>query len=209
VAGDTREVWADVHGERGALVEDLSGLTRQQWDVASLCAGWTVRDVVAHLAATAVLTKRKFVGEFMRAGFSVDRIVQRQVTAGRRRDPSELLAALRASANSTASPPLPTISRIVEIVVHGEDIRRPLGLHRRYSTDHLGAAVAYVAGDRLSGGSRRLAGLRLSGTDVDVVVGTGLAVEGPALSLLLAACGRRVALAELSGPGVDELGRRI
>jgi uncharacterized protein (TIGR03083 family) len=209
VAGDTREVWADVHGERGALVEDLSGLTRQQWDVASLCAGWTVRDVVAHLAATAVLTKRKFVGEFMRAGFSVDRIVQRQVTAGRRRDPSELLAALRASANSTASPPLPTISRVVEVVVHGEDIRRPLELDHTYATGHLGAAVAHVAGDRLAGGRKRLAGLRLIGTDVGVVVGTGLAVEGPALSLLLAACGRRVALPELSGPGVDELSRRI
>lgn len=209
MAGDTGGVWADVHLERGALVEDLNGLTPQQWGVASLCAGWTVRDVVAHLAATAVLTKRGFIREFIRAGFSADRIVQRQVTAGRDRDPSELLAALRASVKSTASPPLPTISRIVEIVVHGEDIRRPLGLRHTYSTDHIGAAVAYVAHDRLSGGSKRLTGLRLIGTDAEFVVGDGPAVEGSAVSVLLAACGRRVALSELSGPGVAELGRRI
>ncbi len=209
MVGDTRGVWADVHAERRALIEDLSGLTRQQWDVASLCAGWTVRDVVAHLAATAVLTKRGFAGEFLRAGFSVDRIVQRQVMAGRKTDPSELLAALRASANSTASPPLPVISRIVEIVVHGEDIRRPLGLDHAYCTDHIGASVGYMAADRRSGGRKRLAGLRLIGTDVDFVIGDGPAIEGPAVSLLLAACGRRVALPELSGPGVEELSRRI
>jgi uncharacterized protein (TIGR03083 family) len=174
-----------------------------------LCAGWTVRDVVAHLAATAVLTKRGFVRGFIRAGFNVDRIVQRQVLTGRSYDPVELVAALQESANSTASPPLPTISRVVEIVVHGEDIRRPLGLQHTYRTDHIAAAVGYVAADRLSGGKGRLAGLRLIGTDAGFVVGDGLEIEGPAVPLLLAACGRRVALPELSGPGADELGRRI
>lgn len=209
MAEDMRGVWADVHVERGALVEDLSRLGPEQWDVASLCDGWAVRDVVAHLAATAVLSMRGFVRELVHAGFNVDRIVQRQVAAGRTRSVADLLAALRASVSATASPPLPVISRIVEIVVHGEDIRRPLGLAHTYSTDHIGAAIAYVVGHRLSGGKRRLAGLTLIGNDADFIVGHGPAVEGPVVSLLLAACGRRVALGELSGPGVDELGRRI
>lgn len=160
-------------------------------------------------AATAVLTKRGFAGELIRAGFNVDRIMERQVAAGRSRAPTELLAALRTSMNSTVSPPLPTISRIVEIVVHGEDIRRPLGLQHTYCLEHVGAAVTYVAADRFSGGKRRLAGLRLIGPDAGFVVGDGLEIEGPAVSMLLAACGRGVALPELSGPGVDELGRRI
>jgi uncharacterized protein (TIGR03083 family) len=209
MAGATRDVWADVHVERGALVEDLSRLGPEQWDVASLCKGWAVRDVVAHLAATAVLSKRGFAREFVSAGFSVDRIVQRQVAAGRQRDPNVLLAALRTSVSATASPLLPVISRVVEIIVHGEDIRRPLGLRHAYSNVHVGAAVAYLAGDRLSGGKRRLAGLKLIGNDARFVVGDGLAVEGPAVSLLLTACGRRVALPELSGPGVGELSQRI
>lgn len=209
MAAATRDVWADVHVERSALVEDLAGLRPAQWEAASLCNGWSVRDVVAHLAATAALSKRGFAREFIRAGFSSDRIVQRQVAAGRRHDPAELLAAMRASVTSTASPPLPTITRITEIVVHGEDIRRPLGLRRAYSADHIRAAIAYLAGDRLSGGRKRLAGLRLIGTDAGFTVGDGLAVEGPAVSVLLAACGRRVALPELSGPGVAELARRM
>jgi uncharacterized protein (TIGR03083 family) len=209
VAGTARDLWTNVHTERGALVEDLVRLEPEEWEIASLCDGWAVRDVVAHLAATAVLSKRGFARAFVRAGFSTDRIVQRQVANGRRHNPAELLAALRTSAKSTACPPLPTITRIIEIVVHGEDIRRPLGLPHTYSTAHAGAAIAYLAGDRLSGAKRRLADLRLIGEDADFTVGDGLAVEGPAVSLLLAACGRRVALAELSGPGVDELARRI
>jgi uncharacterized protein (TIGR03083 family) len=209
VAGTARDVWANVHVERGALVEDLVRLEPEEWEIASLCDGWAVRDVVAHLAATAVLSKRGFARAFVRSGFSSDRIVHRQVANARSRTPAELLAALRTSANSTASPPLPTITRIIEIVVHGEDIRRPLGLRHTYSTVHVGAAVAYLAGDRLSGAKRRLAGLRLTGEDADFTVGDGPAVEGPAVSVLLAACGRRVALSELSGPGVDELARRI
>lgn len=209
MANATADVWADVHVERGALVEDLVRLEPEQWEVASLCEGWAVRDVVAHLAATAVLSQRGFAREFLRAGFSVDRIVRRQVAAGRRHAPTDLLKALRASVRSTACPPLPTITRLIEIVVHGEDIRRPLGLRRAYSTEHMGAAVAYMARDRLSGGKRRLAGLQLVGTDVDFTVGDGLVVEGPAVSVLVAACGRRVALPDLSGPGVGELARRI
>jgi uncharacterized protein (TIGR03083 family) len=205
----SRDVWADVHRERSALIEDLVRLEPGEWEIASLCDGWAVRDVVAHLAATAVLSKRRFARAFVRAGFSSDRIVQQQIADARGRSPAVLLAALQSSAKSTASPPLPTISRIIEIVVHGEDIRRPLGLRHTYSTTHIGAAIAYLAGDRLSGARRRLAGLRLIGEDADFAVGAGLAVEGPALSILLAACGRRVALSELSGPGVDELARRM
>jgi hypothetical protein len=88
------------------------------------CAGWAVRDVVAHLAATAVLSRAGFVREFIRAGFSTERIVQRQVSAARRRDASESLTALHSAVNCTVSPPLPTITRIIEIVVHGLSHRK-------------------------------------------------------------------------------------
>lgn len=202
------DIWAAVHHERAALAADLATLRRAQWDTDSLCAGWTVRDVVAHLAATAALSKRRFAVEFLRAGCSPDRIVRRQIAAGRTRDPQEVFAAFLAAAKATASPPLPVISRIVEIVVHAEDIRRPLGLEHDYRRDHIGAAVAYLAADRLSGGKRRLAGLQLVGTDAGFTIGTGLTIEGPAVSLLLAASGRTVALAELSGPGVAVLAAR-
>ncbi len=197
-----------MHHERAVLARDLAALQDAQWDADSLCEGWTVRDVVAHLAATATLSKRRFVSEIVRAGFSPERIVRRQIAAGRSRDPQQLLAQFSAAMKCTASPPLPVISRIVEIVVHAEDIRRPLGLVHAYRRDHIGAAVAYLAADRFSGGKRRLTGLRLVGTDAGFTVGDGLTIEGPAVSVLLAASGRAVALDELSGPGVAELAAR-
>jgi uncharacterized protein (TIGR03083 family) len=205
VAGD---IWTVVHEERAALARDLATLLPEQWDADSLCAGWAVRDVVAHLAATARLSTRRFVGEIVRGAFSPERIVQRQIVSGRTHEPEQLLAQFDAAVRSTASPPLPVISRIVEIVVHAEDIRRPLGVGHTYRRDHIGAAVAYLAAHRFSGGRRRLDGLRLVGTDAAFTVGDGLTVEGPAVSLLLAASGRRVALGELNGPGVAILAAR-
>lgn len=48
-----------------------------------------------------------------------------------------------------------------------------------------------------------MAWLRLQATDTDWAVGEGAQVEGPIAALLLLLTGRRVALAQLSGPGAD------
>jgi len=202
-------VWPVVHAERRALVEDLVGLTDGEWETSSLCAGWAVRDVVAHLAATAGLSRTGFVREFVGAGFSVERIVERQLTQAREHDASASLTDLRSAVYCVASPPLPLITRVVEIVVHGEDIRRPLGIDHAYPTTSIADAVSHLSGDRSSGGKKRLKGLALAATDVDFSIGDGPLVEGPALALLLAASGRSARLDELSGPGASQLINRI
>ena len=203
------ELWANVHTERARLVDDLAGRPDVDWATPSLCAGWNIRDVVAHLAATATLSLWKFAGEFLRAGFSANRIVDRQVAAARKQSAGESLDALRLAIRSTASPPQPTITRVIEIVVHGEDIRRPLQIDHDYLTTHIDDALRYLARDRLSGANKRMQGLRFQASDTDFAVGQGDLVEGPAVSLLLAACGRRVALADLSGPGHRLLAHQI
>jgi uncharacterized protein (TIGR03083 family) len=75
------ELWAVVHAERAALVDDLTGLTVPDWATPSLCTGWDVGDVVAHLAATATLSPWRFTKEYLLAGFSPDRIVDKQIRA--------------------------------------------------------------------------------------------------------------------------------
>jgi len=92
--------------------------------------------------------------------------------------------------------------------VHGEDIRRPLGIAHEYPSARIGSAVEYFTRDRLSGGKARLDGVALTATDTDFSVGNGPVVEGPAISLLLAAAGRKSALAELSGPGIGRMAER-
>jgi uncharacterized protein (TIGR03083 family) len=115
------------------------------------------------------------------------------------------LNALRSAINQTASPPQPTITRVIEIIVHSEDIRRPLQIRHDYSSAHIAEALRYLTRDRRSGAKARLRGVTLHATDVDIVVGRGERVEGPAVSLLLAAAGRRAALPDLSGPGLQPL----
>ena len=122
--------------------------------------------------------------------------------------PDEHAGRVSVGAARTATPLAPKITRIVEAFVHGEDIRRPLGIVHEYSTAHIGPVVQYFTRDRMSGGKARLDGLTLTATDADLSVGSGPVIEGPAISLLLAAAGRKSALTELSGPGVKTLGER-
>ncbi len=208
------DVWSVVHAERAALVRDLETLSPEQWEMPSLCDGWTVHDVVAHLVDTARTTRVGFVLGLARARFDFDR--QNAVGVARHRgdNPAETLARLRAVATRTSTPPAPLVSRIVEEVVHGEDVRRPLGLRRDYPADAVEEALRLQVRTSASfGGARELvAAVRLAATDADVTIGEGPEVTGPLLSLLLAVSGRTVALEDLSGAGVpaltDALARR-
>lgn len=203
------ELWAKVHTERAALVKDLTDNEHLDWAAPSLCAGWDIRDVVTHLAATATLSLTKFTAELILAGFRPHRIAEKQIDAGRRHSARQALEALRSAIYQTASPPQPTITRLIEIVVHGEDIRRPLQISHTYDTAHIADALSYLSRDHRFGAKTLTHGLQLCATDADIAIGHGERVEGPAVALLLAASGRRPALDDLSGPGRPLLGQRM
>ncbi|TFV56280.1 maleylpyruvate isomerase family mycothiol-dependent enzyme [Mycobacterium sp. PS03-16] len=204
-----RDLWAVVHAERRALADDLEPLTAGGWATPSLCAGWDVHDVVAHLVSSARQGRLGFVVALARARFDFDREVANGVAAERRADPADTLAALRAVCGRSDTPPVPLITRIEEVVIHGEDVRRPLGITREYPTEWVARAVEHTARERFAGGRDRVAGLTLAATDCALRVGAGPEVGGPVLSLLLAASGRAAALPELTGPGVDVLAERL
>jgi uncharacterized protein (TIGR03083 family) len=205
--GAAGEVWPIVHAERAALVADLEGLDDAAWDEPSLCAGWTVHDVVAHLVNSARTTRIGFVAGLVRARFDFDRQNARGVARERRATPRDTLAALRGVATRTSAPPAALESRIVEEVVHGEDIRRPLGIARAYPTEAVTRALRLQARTpRSFGGAKELlTTVRVSATDADVSLGAGPVAEGSALDLLLAVCGRAPAVTDLDGPGASLL----
>jgi len=91
------DVWPIVHAERQALADDLGNLSSDQWATPSLCDGWDVHDVLAHLVAAATMTRLKFVMLFARAGFNFDRFTANQVTAERGANPTSTLAAFRSA----------------------------------------------------------------------------------------------------------------
>ncbi|MFC0454849.1 maleylpyruvate isomerase family mycothiol-dependent enzyme [Rhodococcus jostii] len=201
------DVWSMVHAERAALIEDLGSLDAERWDEQSLCGEWTVHDVAAHLVDTARATRLGFIVALARARFDFDRQNARGVERERGASPQETLERLRQVASRTSTPPAPLDSRLVEEVVHGEDIRRPLGLTRSYPREAVVRALRLQTRTPASfGGAKELvAGVRLTAADDDVSIGDGPEVSGTALSLLLAASGRKVALGDLQGPGVAAL----
>jgi uncharacterized protein (TIGR03083 family) len=96
-----------------------------------------------------------------------------------------------------------------EAVVHGEDIRRPLGISRSYPPEAVTrAANFFAASNLLIGTKKRIEGVTLRATDADWTRGSGPEVAGPILSLLMAMTGRTAALADLTGDGLGTLTSR-
>jgi uncharacterized protein (TIGR03083 family) len=202
-------VWPTVHAEREALIADLADLSAEQWTRPTMCSEWNVHQVLAHQLSAAKMTPPKFFANFAAAGFNFDRFAGKQVGIESRGGPAATLAAFRAAQGRTSAPPGPKDTWLGEAFVHGEDIRRPLGIKREYPLAEVARALVFYAGsDVIIGGKSRVAGLTLTATDTELSIGTGPAVEGPVMSLLLAASGRKVALDELTGPGVDTLRTR-
>lgn len=196
-------VWAVVHAERQALINDLGVIAPAQWGTPSLCVGWSVHDVLAHMIDVATTTRLGFVRRMIAARGDFDRDNQTGVDRERADDPAETLAAFRRVAGRTATPPAPLATRLVEEFAHGEDIRRPLGLQRDYPVEHVVTALGYLAktSQKWGGGKERAERVRLVATDADTAIGTGPEVRGSAIALVLALSGRPVWPGELTGPG--------
>ena len=203
------DLWTVVHAERRALAADLAGLTPEQWQTPSLCTGWTVHDVLAHMVATAKETPAGFFVGMIGSGFRISRFTEKRIAVEGAGGPAATLAAFRGVETATSAPPGPKLSWLGEVLVHSEDIRRPLGIAHEYPVDSVTDVTDFYAGSNvLIGGKRRVEGLTLQATDTDWSRGSGPVVSGPARALMLATTGRPAALDELSGPGVEILRSR-
>ena len=203
------DLWPVIHGERAALATDLENLTDAGWSTPSLCTGWSVRDVLGHLTATARLTPPTFLAGLIACGFRFNAMSARNLARETTGAPSDTLAAFRTVLRSTSHPPGPTESWLGETIVHGEDIRRPLGIAHHYPVEAVvQIADFYPRSNLLLHSKKRIAGLTLRATDTGWWTGSGPEVTGPLLSLVLAMTGRRSALADLGGEGLDTLRTR-
>ena len=201
--------WPVIHAERKALAADLRGLDDEQWSTPSLCSGWTVRDVLAHMTATAKISAASFFPRLAASGFSLTRMQARDIAAQEGSSPADTLAAFEEVLTSVKHPPGPVESWLGEAIIHAQDIRSPLGLRHDYPADALVRAADFYQGSNLIiGAKRRIAGLTLRATDTEWTHGTGPEVAGPMLALLMAMTGRSAAADELSGDGVAALRSR-
>ena len=124
----TGEIWTHIHAERADMADTWSGLTAEQWAAPSWCHGWSVQDTAGHILAAAEQTPLHFYKELAAAGFRFNVFTDRGAKRLAALSPDELVQRLRARSTTTNHPPAPVIAMLGEIIVHGEDIRRPLGL---------------------------------------------------------------------------------
>lgn len=203
-------LWALAHVERGALAEDLSGLSAEQWHHGTLCGQWDVEQVVAHLTAAASLNQWRWVRSMVGARFRADLHNQRRLVEQLGATPVDTLDRFRAVIGSTTAPSGHTPAYLGEVLVHAQDIRQPLGLPRTPDVAALTPVAEFFARRDFTVASRtRAAGLRVQADDGPFEAGTGPLVTGSTLALVMSMAGRAPYLDLLDGPGVPTLRARV
>ena len=197
-------------GEQADLAALLATLTPAQWDTPSLCEGWRVRDVVAHIVSYDGVEPREIGRRLVRSRLSPNGANASGVADFRERDPEELVELLR-HAEGWRGLPAALAGRIVltDTLVHHQDIRRPLGLPRAIPEDRLVAALRFATFAPPLRGFWHARGVRVVATDVDWSFGLGPEARGPGEAVLMTLAGRRGVAGELQGPGAGTLVRRF
>ena len=204
--------------EQDDFVALASSLSEEQWATKSLCEGWTVRDAVLHAAWHIHLTPLSFARDL--SGYLVAGAKNRDWRLFHEFE-SKGLRYLRARDGISnqrlvhwlGSPALRNGNHLGELMIHQQDVRRPLGLAREIPADRLSWLLSYCmtsAGNRNAGHKPRdrAEGVRLVATDVDWSAGQGPEVRGPGEAILMTIAGRHGVIDELSGPGVAVLANR-
>ncbi|MFF2555333.1 maleylpyruvate isomerase family mycothiol-dependent enzyme [Nocardia sp. NPDC058058] len=195
-----------IRDERADLAALLRTLSPAQWETPSLCTGWRVRDVVAHLLHDSMPTAT-YLGDAAKARLSLHRLNDIQVRRAAAWSTDELIDRVEASIDAgLGAAVLPRLS-LVDLVIHHQDIRRPLGLDRVIPEARLRAVLDNP--DPFAGATNRMRGLRLSAADIDWQVGQGPEVRGPGEAIAMSLAGRPAGLDALDGEGVRVLATRV
>lgn len=205
-------IWDDVARERRQLADVLEGLTEAQLSEPSLCDGWTVKDTAAHLTTTFHTSMPKFVVQIVMSGGFNRATRKAAIREASSRSIADIAEELRANAEHRFTPPgLGAEAPLTDIVMHGQDIRRPLDIDREIPEDEariiLDLLVSKKGKFAWPGGG--VGGLRFQATDMDWSSGSGPVVSGEAEALLMSIGGRAAAVEDLSGDGVAEFRARF
>lgn len=204
------DYWRLIHAERARIADMIDGLTTHQWHSESLCTTWTIEDVVAHLTAAANTGTVGWIRSITFAGFNADRHNARRLAGCLGHTPQQTAERFRESVGLTRAPTKDHPAYLGEVIVHGQDIARPLGIQLTPDLLATREVAEFFARNDFAVKSRSLInGLALEANDADFATGRGKFVRGPLLSLVMTMAGRRVYCADLDGEGVVDLLRRM
>jgi len=191
----------EVAAERRDLAELLSSLPARSWDSPTLCAGWRVRELVAHVTMPFRYSAARFVTELVRSGGRFNAMADRCARRDGAAPASEMLAALRDNATNPWTPPgggLP--GALTHDMIHGLDAVVPLGIDRRVPQGRLRIVLESVSGPQaLRHFGTDLGGIELRADDLDWSFGSGQVLAGQAQDLALVVCGRKLPPGRLHG----------
>ena len=208
---DREFVFAAVADQRRQIATLIEGLDDAQLTVPSLCAGWDVKTVAAHLVSVFADSFLVFMSTAVRRR-GVARAIDELARRGAQRPTAEIVATLRRYADHPLSPPLSgPVSGLADVLVHGGDIKIPLNMPFEPEPELAALALDFLAGPWSFGfmPPGRLRGICLRGTDIDRSWGNGAEVSGHASALMMAITGRRPLIDMLDGPGLPTLQGRL
>jgi uncharacterized protein (TIGR03083 family) len=207
---DEADVWRVVDDERSSLADLFDDLTTREWETPSLCTGWRVREVAAHVTLTPMTLPGALVG-LGRSRGDFNRMVYDNAVRQARLPVDRYGDLLRGMIGARRTAPVVThVEKLIDILVHGQDITVPLGRTRVMPTAAAAVAVERIWPDRWPfRPARKVAGVRLVATDHSWSAGEGPVAEGPIGSILLLLTGRQAGLAQMAGPGVARLTARF
>jgi uncharacterized protein (TIGR03083 family) len=194
-----------IAAERRAIADTLDGLTPQQWETQSLCAGWTVRHVAAHLSVVLTHGMGALLVAAILSGGNLHRANRIVVAREAARPIPDIIGDLRANADSRSAPPgMGSEAPLTEVLLHGEDIRVPLGIADGRAAERWRGALDFLVSPKGRRGfaAKRVPELRYVASDTEWAHGSGEEVRGPAAALALTISGRPALLGELDGPGL-------
>ncbi|NEA55091.1 maleylpyruvate isomerase family mycothiol-dependent enzyme [Streptomyces sp. SID13666] len=199
------EVRAAIAEERRELAAVFDKLPEQKWDESTLCSGWRVREVVAHMSLGFRYSIPRVAKELVKARGSLNRMTDRCA----RQDAAsfstgQLTGFLRDNATHPWKPPVGGIvAALGHDVVHGLDITVPTGVDRQVPEDRLRILLDAVDPKSFKFFGARLDGVQLRAIDLDWTFGTGSPVTGTAQDLLLLTFGRKLPKGRIEGPQAD------
>jgi uncharacterized protein (TIGR03083 family) len=203
------QAWQAIDAQRIRLTDVLEQLSDEEWRQPSLCPGWTVRDVAAHLTLQQVGLGRGLleVPNLIKARGNLNRLIRDSARERSVLPPEQIIAQIRGMVGSRKHNfGLTYRETLVDILVHSQDITIPLGRRLGMPADAAALAASRVwSKDMMFHAAKRLTGYRLTATDVPWSVGDGAEVQGPIASILLLLTGRLVDLPLLTGEGAAAL----
>lgn len=203
--------WEGIESDREIFADYLETLSDDDWAKDSLCEGWTVKGVAAHLLVTPTMSKGQLFISFLGSGFNLHKMSDKQIARmTEEMSTDEIVAKTRETAGVRRAPiGLSALGVFGEVLTHTSDISLAIDKPLDIPADHYVVGLDYMKGVQpFLGCKKRIEGLQLKATDADWSIGEGPLVEGDAVHLLSAMTGRKAPLDDLTGDGVEMMRSR-